>query len=473
MDKSNKVRNRSLIIGTVIYAIGNFGTKILSFLIVPIYTFYISPEELGEYDLLMTTVSLLSPLITMKISDATYRCIIRKEDKTENCLSATYQVLVVNSFLCVIILLLINHFFPIWNCYYFIIILVLDRVLECLQKLLRGLKKQKLFVISGLIYTIVLVSLNLIKICIFREGVNALLESVVMSQIITILLILLLEKKLLKVNLKKNYVKLQKDLLKYSIPLVPSALGWWVMSASDRYIIRYFLGSAANGIFAVAYKFPSILQTFFVMFNNSWTDLALTELEKGNNTEEYTANVFKGLYKTSFAITLILIPVTKVLTQLVLSNSYKEAASYIGFLYLGTVFQGFSSFCSIGYLHGKKTNGAAITSIYGAIVNLVLNLLLIKSCGLFAAAISTFAGFFVMWLVRMYNIRNMFPVKVNYKLFSSYLVACIIMAIISLNSTLVIDVLFTLLTSIFFIISNKKMILNLVKNIQIKLINAF
>ena len=62
-------KNKALIIGTITYAIGNFGTKILSFLIVPLYTFYIMPSDLGDYDLLMTTVSLLSPLLTMKVSD--------------------------------------------------------------------------------------------------------------------------------------------------------------------------------------------------------------------------------------------------------------------------------------------------------------------------------------------------------------------------------------------------------------------
>lgn len=465
MNNINESRNKELMLGTIIYAIGNFGTKILSFLIVPIYTFYILPKDLGEYDLLMTTVSLLSPLITMKISDATYRWIIRKEETVENCLSATYQVLIINSIVCSLVLLGINYFIPIWNCYSLIIILILDRTLECLQKLLRGLKKQKLFVMSGLLYTTVLITLNLIKICVLRQGVEALLESVVVAQIISIIFILLSEKQLLKVKLKKGYLPLQKELVTYSAPLVPSALGWWVMSASDRYLIRYFLGSTANGIFAVSYKFPSILQTIFVMFNNSWTDLALAELENGNNSEEYSSKVFKELYRVSFGITLILIPLTKIVAQLILSEAYKTASVYIGFLYLGTVFQGFSSFCSIGYLQGKKTKGAAITSIYGAIVNLLVNLMLIKEYGLFAAAISTFAGFFVMWVARMYDIKELFPIKINYKLFGFYLILTIVTATISVKSNLFTDLIILLIMLVFFFSNNKELLIKFLNQI--------
>ena len=161
---NNNQKNKALVVGTLTYAIGNFGTKILSFLIVPLYTFYILPEDLGDYDLLMTTVSLLSPLLTMKISDAAYRWIISDKEHTDITIATTYQLLFQNCAFASVLLLLINHFIPIWNCGYFIGILIADRMLECIQKLLRGLRNQKLFAVSGVFYTAVLVSLNFIKI---------------------------------------------------------------------------------------------------------------------------------------------------------------------------------------------------------------------------------------------------------------------------------------------------------------------
>ncbi len=454
----NRKANRALLIGTITYAIGTFGTKFLNFLIVPLYTYYISPSDLGDYDLLVTTVSLLSSLITMKVSDATYRWIIKEKENEVPYISATYKLLFGNCLMAVLILLIINQFIPIWNCYYFIAILIGDRILECLQKILRGLKNQKLFAISGIVHSSIMLGLNVIKICFLHQGVTALLQSSIVSLYITILFIVIAEKGLRRVDLKPNYRKQQKEMLKYSIPLVPSALSWWVMSTSDRYIIRLFMGSAANGIYSVASKFPTILQTVFTMFNNAWTDMALAQLEKGNETTQYTKKIFEQLYSLSFGMAFVLIPLTKLFMKLILSQSYKEAAVYMGFLYMGSVFHGLSAFCSIGYLKGKRTGGAAITSIYGAIINLVVNILLIKYIGLFAASISTFLGYFVMWLCIMRDIRDTFPIKIDVLHFIIYLAIGIVISTVTIWTTNVADAIITVIAGVFFFIANQKMI---------------
>lgn len=465
--QDEKKNNRVLLTGTITYAIGTFGTKILSFLIVPLYTYYIEPSDLGDYDLLITTVSLLSPLLTMKISEATYRWIIRKRENEIPYISATYKLLLRNCIICVLLLLIINYFIPIWNCYYFIAILVGDRVLECLQKLLRGVRNQKLFAMSGLFHTTILVISNFIKICYFKEGITALLESNIISIYSTIILILFFEKRLRIVNLNRDYQNEQKEMLSYSIPLVPSALGWWVMNASDRYIIRWLIESEANGIYSIAYKFPSVLQTIFNLFNNAWTDVALAELDKGEKSKQYVKLIFQQFYKVSFEMTFVLIPVTKLIMRLILSDAYKEAAIYIGFLYLGTVFQGFSTFCNIGYLYGKKTTRAAKSSILGAIVNITIDLLCVRFIGLFAASISTFTAFFVMWLFRMRDIKEIFPIRINYKIFMSYFITGIILAIIIIWTNNLIDFCMTVVFGVFFLINNysfgKKIYLDMIK----------
>lgn len=458
-EEQDKIRqNKALLMGTVIYAIGSFGSKFLNFLVVPLYTFYIEPIDLGDYDLLVTTVGLLSPLLTMKISDAAYRWIIKSDDNWIPCISATYQILIKNCSLAAVILLTVNQFVPIWNCGYFVAILIGDRILECLQKLLRGLKNQKLFAVSGLFHTAILVGMNILKICIWQEGVIALLQSNVISLYAAILLILILEKRLRVVNFSGDYHQLQGDMLRYSVPLVPSTLSWWVMSASDRYVIRWMVGRAANGIYSVAYKFPSFLQTIFSMFNNAWTDMALIELGKGKQSEEYTKKIFQQLYQFSFGMIFALIPFTKLVMKAILSNSYKEAAVYVGFLYLGTVFQGFSSFCSIGYLQMKKTGGAARTSVIGGMVNLGIDLLLIQHIGLFAACISTFVGFFAMWVFRIRDIKKEFPIQVDIKEFGSLLTIGILFAGVVIWSNEITDfILFCVGSSLFLLINRKNL----------------
>ena len=469
--KQIKQNNKALLTGTIVYAIGNLGTKILTFLIVPLYTYYISTSDMGEYDLLITGVGLLSPIISLRISEATYNWMIKQTKSNEVCIKSTYNYLLKSCALSVIVVGIIGRFSHIWNLKLFLAILVLDPVLETTQKILRGLKNQKLFAASGILYTGILVTLNFITVCVMKLGVTSLLVNTIISQLTSIALIFILEKRMRCLTVaveKRTLLETQREMLKYSMPLVPSTLSWWVMSVSDRYVVRFFLGSSFNGIYAIATKFPSVLQTFFVLFNNAWTDMALANLHSKEENSKYVSNLFEKMYMFSFSTIFCLIPVTKVVTQVILSADYKIGSIYIGFLYLGAIFQGFSTFASVGYLQSKKTARAATSSLAGAIVNLLVDFILIKSVGLFAAALSTYAGFLVMWLVRMYDIRKDWPIAVNVPKFTIMTIVATIIATVTIWTTVEIDALMTVLFGVLFIALNKKYIKVVIQKIKHK-----
>lgn len=468
-NKQVKQNNKALFTGTIVYAIGNLGTKILTFLIVPLYTYYISTSDMGDYDLLMTSVSLLTPLISLKISDATYNWMIKHTESNEICIKATYNYLLKSCILAVIAIGIVGHFLHIWNLGLYLAILVLEPILETTQKVLRGLKNQKLFATSGIIYTGILVLLNFITVCVMKLGVTSLLVNTVISHIISIALIFCMEKRMrcltATVN-KQDLLMTQKEMLKYSMPLVPSTLSWWVMSLSDRYVIRFFLGSSFNGIYAVATKFPSVLQTLFVLFNNAWTDMALANLQSKEENSKYVSDIFEKMYVFSFSMICCLIPLTKVVTQVILNSEYKIGSVYIGFLYLGAIFQGYSAFASVGYLQNKKTARAATSSAVGAIVNLLINLVLVRTVGMFAAALSTYAGFLVMWLVRMYDIRNDWPIEVNKLKFVLLTIIATVIATIAIWTPLYIDIITTGIFGIIFLILNREYIVLVINKIK-------
>ena len=294
----------------------------------------------------------------------------------------------------------------------------------------------------------------------------------VISHIISIALIFCLEKRMrcLTVTVDKSELLItQKEMLKYAMPLVPSTLSWWVMSVSDRYVVRFFLGSSFNGIYAIATKFPSVLQTFFVLFNNAWTDMALANLQSKEENNKYVSNLFEKMYVFSFSAIFCLIPVTKIVTQVILSSDYKIGSIYIGFLYLGAIFQGFSTFASVGYLQSKKTARAATSSVAGAVVNLLVDLILVKSVGLFAAALSTYVGFLVMWLVRMYDIRKDWPITVDVPKFTIMTFVATAVATITIWTAVEIDAIMTVFFGALFIVLNKDHIIVIVQKIKHKL----
>lgn len=466
MNKKN--RNKQLIKGTAIYGLGSFGTKILGFIIVPIYTYYISTADLGLYDITMSTISLLTPIITLQISDAAYKGIVVDYENKNKYIISTIQILIINCLVVSSIILLINKIYALPYCLYFCIILILSRILETLQKLLRGLKRQGLFATSGVIYTIFFLSLNILMLCVFHKGIIGLFRSAVIASMFTIVFILVFEKRL-RINL---FTRIDKKLIismfKFSAPLVPNYLNWWIINSSDRYIVLWFLGASATGILAIAHKFPTMLQSIMGLFNSSWQDFVMAEKEI-KDSDNYYSMIFEKYYQVMLSLLTALIPCTKVFILVVMNKEYKIACDFVAFYYLGTVFQGFSSFIGVGYLKNGKTKSAFSSSIYGAIINAIINIVLINIIGLQAAAISTFFAFFIIWIIRIYQTKDELKIKLNKIKFISLLIVTIMIALISIYSNLKINILLCILGGCDIIFINRKeiiLILNYMKKIK-------
>lgn len=467
MNKGNK-----LIKGTGIYAVGTFGTKILSFLIVPLYTYYIATADMGVYDIIISTVSLLTPIVTLQISDAAYKWIISTENQDkEQYIRATLQVLIINSSVAVVLILLIDYFRPIPYCIYFCIVLILTQSLQSLQKILRALQRQWLFALSGIIYTIVLLSLNVVQLCFLNKGVESLFQSAIVANAVSLIIISVVERRFWINYIKKPDLKLIFEMYKYSCPLVPNYLNWWIMNSSDRYIILWTMGSPANGILAIAHKFPSMLHSVLQLFTNSWQDLSVADSDI--NISLFYTKVFRKFSRLSLSSLWVLIPLTKVFVFFIMSSSYKTACNFVSFYYLGTIFQSFSAFYGVGYLRSGKTKKAFSTSIYGAIINAAVNICFVRFIGLQAAAISTFVGFLVMWIIREKQNREDLQIKINWVEMIILTLMSVLFSVFSIMfGTLVNLVLFSV-GLVGFIVFNFKDIKTFLCIIKRKVINRF
>ena len=451
---NDKSKSINLLKGTGIYAIGTFGSKFLSILIVPLYTYYLTTEEMGIYDLLISTVSLLSPIVTMQISDAAYRWIIRGDGDISLYIRSTLQVLLCNCSLAVLLIFGVNHFFTIPYCAYFALFLLCARILGTMQKLLRALKKQKLYALSGIVHSLVFLSLNVYLVCYLRKGVSSLLFSAVVSHIVTILLICILVPEL-RVNVfKKPDLKTIGEFYRFSVPLVPNYLNWWIINSSDRYIVLFFLGVSSNGILAITHKFPSLLHTILTLFTTSWQDVSISDRE--TDTGKYYTTVFRKFSRLTLAGLWALIPFTKVVAYYVLGPAYKVACNYIAFYYIGAVFQSFASFYGVGYLRNKQTGKAFSTSIYAALINAVTNLALVRFIGLHASAFSTFAAFFVMWLIREKQNREELGIVANRAEVFLFTGICIAVSLISILTNSVANIILFMISSCAFVVINRE-----------------
>lgn len=450
---SEQSKNKALLSGTVIYAIGSFGTKILTFLIVPLYTYYISTAEMGAYDLLLTTVNLLIPLVTLAIYDAAYRWMIGEDvavttEQNAKVIAVVYQILAVDLVLCALVGIVGAGIIRYQYAWQFAVILFGNSFFNTVQKMLRGVRNQKLFALSGIAFTVIVLSLNVLQVCILKRGVEGMLLSLMVAYLGASALILIAEKRVRPVFVFKGLADVRNAMIKYALPLIPNQLNWWIMTSSDRYIVKAFLGNDANGIYSISYKFPTLMQTIFTLFTNSFQDVSVGDDEKDQG--EYYTKVFDAFSVAVFTTVMLAIPVSKLYVKMFMSAPYHPSADYIGILYLGSAFQVFSAYYGVGYLKNKNTNGASSTSIYGALINIIVNLVLIKFIGLYAAAVSTAVGFFAMWIMRVKQAGHVLGVRLNAKHLAIYGMLAIAYAIISVFANYMVDgILFVLAVAIF------------------------
>ncbi|MEN3009348.1 oligosaccharide flippase family protein, partial [Pseudothermotoga sp.] len=372
-----------------------------------------------------TTVSLLVPILSFHIVEAIFRFAVecRVQQKSRNVLSSAL-------FFCSFTFFLSLFLYPVMKnisifvdySVYFYIIFFLTILNGIFKQYVRGLEKVKLYVASDIFHSIVFALSNVILLTVFKLGIKAYLLSNIISLLCTTLFIFLVAK-LYKYISPKVDIQLLKEMLSYSIPLIPNGIMWWIVNVSDRYIITYFINYEATGIYSVAARFPSLLTVFFGIFLQAWQLSAMEEYGR-ENYGEFFRDIFGVISSTMFLGSSLLFLIIKPFMKIYVGQAYSESWKYVPFLFLGAVFSSFSSFYGVNYTASKKTIGAFSTSVIAAGVKIITIVLLIKFLGIQAASISTFSAYFSMWIARIFHTKKLVNVKLdkNHLFISSILV---------------------------------------------------
>jgi O-antigen/teichoic acid export membrane protein len=332
------------------------------------------------------------------------------------------------------------------------------------MQIARGLRKNVFYSISGVIMTVVTLVLNILLIAVYKLQVQGLIISNIIAAICVIIYLELALRisSFFEFGIKGNDYR--QKLIIYSLPLIPNMLSWWFMNVSDRYILNFFMGIEANGIYAVANKFPSLLLMVNSIFNLAWQESAIVEYESEDRNEFYSKTL-GILINLQFTVVFVLLSCTKLIMHYVVDPKFYQSWKYIPFLYFGAVFSTFCSFYGTGYQSTKKTLGAFYTSVLGAALNIIINLLTVPYIGIQGASLSTMLAFLVVWLSRIIEMRKYFSIKIH-KLNLLILLIISVMFIwlyyIELTYLSIIGFVFSL---IIFIIFNKKLLYKGVINI--------
>lgn len=414
MSKKNKYSFLLKNIGLL--TISNFGSKILSFILIPLYTYLLTTTEYGTYDIYATTVSLMIPILTINIVEGVMRFSLDK-DCNKNDIFSIGLKRVINAIIVFSILVLINKIIGIiriFNEYYilFILLFSFELIYSLFSQFSRGLEKIKEVAIAGFINSISIVTFNIFFLLVIKSGLEGYFWANILGYILPSIYIFF-KLKIWKYYENKKNKDLKKEINNYSRPLVFNTISWWINNVSDRYIVTWICGVAANGIYSIAYKIPSILNVFQSIFSQAWTLSAVKEY-KNDNGEFYT-NTYKVYNLALIIICSLLIALDKIIAKILFSKEFFIAWKYAPFLMISVLFGSLSGLLGGIFSAAKKSKDLARTTFLGAIVNTILNVLLVYFIGPIGAAISTMISYIIVWILRLIIANRISKLKISIK----------------------------------------------------------
>ena len=404
---------KSLIRNTGIFAIGTFGSKILTLLIIPLCTHYIATTDMGVYDMVYTVVALLQPIAILAIPESLFRWIIDAKADKRAVYSTWLTLFAILSTVFTVVFWLCWLVLEFGDAPLIYALIILGCLYQSFQYGTRGLHNNQLFAVSGILYALVYCAACFVFVVVLGTGYRGLLYAMLIATVTASALLLAAQRELRSFASCGIDRTLAKDMLRYSLFLLPNQLSWWAMTMLCRLIIVGFMGYSANGIFSVAMKFPSALTMISSIFTPAWQEQAITLFNKGEK-DAYFSKVFNQYAVLLLTLLVPGVPLTKIFVQVAMDPAYYSCFDVVTVLYLGAAVNALSSFVGVLYLCAKDTKGAASTTILGAVVNAVLSVALVPFVGLMGAALGNLAGNAVILVVRLRQTRKYSTLRIQW-----------------------------------------------------------
>lgn len=409
---------KKLMGNTLIFGIGSFGAKFLGFFMTMLYTRCMTEAEYSTADLLYNTVNVLVPLVTFSMADAVIRFGMDKDYDPRRVFTGANVSVLLGMIIFMLFTPLIGKNETIGS---YTFLLYIYCYFSCFRQMasqfVRARGYVKLFAADGILTVLVQVISNLVLIWGLKLGVTGYVVSFVVSDVSSLLFLTAVAGLHKYVDAFYIDKKVIGEMLKFSAPLIPTYLLWWVTSASDRWFVINMVGDTENGIYSIAYKLPTLLMLVTTMFYQAW-QMSSIEERNSRGLGKFYETVFGAyssfLYIAAAGLIMLCKPLTLILTGTAEGSRFQEAYVFTPILIISMVFQCFCQFLSSVYTTKKRSVNSCATALVAAAVNIILNFLLIPQYGVWGAAIATASSYFACFAVRLFDARKFIFFKVDY-----------------------------------------------------------
>ena len=398
-----------------IYAIGNIGSKIITFLMVPMYTHYIDKSDFGYYDICLTWCLLLMPFVTLQLRDGAFRFLLDCDSHTRRQRIVTFvsRTMISTTVLSCIITAALALLTNIQYLGYALGMLLAMSFQEVYSQVFRGLRNNRAFVTVGILSSLGICLFSIFFVVHLGWGIKGIFLANILARVLALVIVEA------RVRLITRYIRwsissreVAYDILRYTLPLLPGSLCWWLTGSSDRLFITHFLGLDANGVYAVATRFTGIIYTLAVIYYQAWQETAILQYNSPDR-DRFFSRMFSS-YITLLGLILVgYVFMLKVNYGWLVAEQYQESLNYIYPLGLSAVIFAAAAFFDMGYQCAKDTKRTLPAIMLSAAINVVLNFLLIKPLGVYGAIVTQLVTYLVLFIYRWHDMRRYFVLKIG------------------------------------------------------------
>ncbi|MBQ8344642.1 MAG: oligosaccharide flippase family protein [Clostridia bacterium] len=387
-----------------VLGLGTFFSKLAVLLMMPLYSAALTPAEFGRVDILVNTAVLLIPLCALYAPEAVFRFAAGGE-REGDVLAVGGWLLRRGGVILAVVLPIIAFFSALRPYVLHIALYVLAAIFHSYYShVLRARGEYGFYAVQQIFSTLVTVLMMFLFLTVWRLGVGGYLAAVYAADMVTAIL---LQVYLRPKSAKQTPTALRSAMLHYGLPLIPTALLWWLLSALDRYVLLWFHGSGAVGIYAAAYKLPALITLAASVFLEVWHYAVLHT--EGSACENMFNRVYGMLLPILFGCTLGLILLVRPLIKLFLAADFGDTVRFVPLLAVAALFSALSTFLGSVYTVKLRSGGTLTSVMFGVAVHGALCFLLIPKYAILGAVFATLFSSVALFCCRAISCKKMLP----------------------------------------------------------------
>lgn len=396
------------------YFLGNVFTKLISVILLPLYTTHIAPDVYGEFNVNMTLIQLIVPIAYVCIWNSIFRFSGEQESLNDKyrLVSNGMFVMCISTILCTSAIILIGLYWDIdnmlWICFY----AVANGFQYFYGYVARSMRDNKTFIVSGCLNSAFNLITNWLGIVYFNMGIEILYFSYIFGTIVQVSIIEFRHHTLAHFKIEYVSKKVLLCMMKFSGPLAINGTMQWLLTGLTQIVIASVLGAYFNGLYAVAIKFATFISLIVSIFEYAWLELAY-DIAKKSNSEQSYEKMLNVLFRVLMFGAALLNLIIKIVFPVFIGDAYIESLSVIPHVVIYACANAFASFTASIYMSYKSVKLITLSSLIAGCTNMFLLFILIPIRAFSGAMTALAVASIIMMLIRLWGLKTKFKITLN------------------------------------------------------------